>query len=84
MQGQINAIKAASFDQITGLNNQISNLSSQLDRQNALIKQIVDIVSPDKPDLTIDELLAILRGAFAPVSGSPSNDGESTTGESEE
>ena len=81
MQAEINAIKAKSFDQVTGLNDQLQSLAQQVQQQNALLAEIVQIVSPDDKNLTIAELLDRLKVAFKPKS---TDTGEDDDGGSQE
>lgn len=66
IEANIKEVKAQSFDQITALNSQISSLSQQIQNQNLILQKIVETVSPDNSELTVDELVAILTEAFQP------------------
>lgn len=66
IEANIKEVKAQSFDQITALNSQISGLSQQIQNQNLILQKIVETVSPDNSELTVDELVAILTEAFQP------------------
>lgn len=64
VKAQIDAVKAASFDQITNLNNQLQNAAQQVQQQNAVLTEVMKIVSPDNQNLTVEQLLATLKDAF--------------------
>ena len=61
VEAAIKEVKAASFDQITALNSQINGLSQQIQQQNAVLQQVVTMVSPEDANLTVEELLGKLQ-----------------------
>lgn len=74
MKNAINAVKADSYDQMTALNTQLTNLSQQLNQQNMLLQEVVKIAAPNSPNLTIEQLLDTLRGAFQITAGESTDD----------
>lgn len=68
-QEVINAVKAASFDQITGLNTQLAQAQQNMQQQNAILQEVVNIISPDNPNLTVEQLIATLKDAFKTEEG---------------
>ena len=61
VQSAINEVKAQSFDQITAMNMQIQQLSNQIQQQNQILQQVVAMVSPEDPNLTVEQLLGKLQ-----------------------
>ena len=75
-QAMIQAIKAQSYDIVTGLTAELAAVKQQVANMDQVLKTIVGIVSPGAENLTVNDLVSKLEATF--ITKKDEDDGEVT------